>query len=82
MGTPTDREFGVLQQRVDQHSTRIKELEDRIDEHYDQLKEQLYILVAESTKQKGFIAGMVFLGTCIGAVLGVFKDYIIGLITR
>lgn len=79
---PTDREFGALETRVDNHEDKLHELDGKVDEHYKQLKEQLDVLVAESVKQKGFIAGMVFLGTCIGAVLGVFKDYIIQLLFK
>lgn len=75
--SPLDREFGALQEQVRAHATDIKELDLRVDTHYDDLKAQLDRIEKEATKQNGFIAGMVFLATCIGVVLGVFKDFLI-----
>lgn len=74
--SPLDREFGALQEQVRGHAIDLIELDKRVDTHYDDLKAQLTRIEKEATKQKGFIAGMVFLGTCIGAILGVFKDFI------
>lgn len=74
---PLDREFGALQEQVRGHAIDLIELDKRVDTHYDDLKAQLTRIEKEATKQNGFIAGMVFLATCIGVVLGVFKDFLI-----
>lgn len=74
--SPLDREFGALQEQVRGHASDIQELDKRVDKHYDSLKAQLTRIEKEATKQNGFIAGMVFLATCIGVVLGVFKDFL------
>lgn len=82
--SPMDREFGALQQEVKGHSEELKNhynefifLEKKVDEQYKDLKTQLNRMEADATRQKGFLAGVVFLATCIGAVLGLFKDFII-----
>lgn len=82
--SPMDREFGALQQEVKGHGEELKNhdnkfifLEKKVDEHYKDLKTQLNRMEADATRQKGFLAGVVFLATCIGAVLGLFKDFII-----
>lgn len=75
--SPLDREFGALQEQVRGHAIDLIELDKRVDTHYDDLKAQLTRIEKEATKQNGFIAGMVFLATCIGVVLGVFKDFLI-----
>lgn len=75
--SPIDREFGALQEQVRGHAIDLIELDKRVDTHYDDLKAQLTRIEKEATKQNGFIAGMVFLATCIGVVLGVFKDFLI-----
>ena len=74
---PLDREFGALQEQVREHAEHLSALDERVDTHYDDLKAQLTRIEKEATKQNGFIAGMVFLATCIGVVLGVFKDFLI-----
>lgn len=74
--SPLDREFGALQEQVRGHASDIQELDKRVDQHYDALKAQLTRIEQEATKQNGFIAGMVFLATCIGVVLGIFKDFL------
>lgn len=77
MSSPIDREIGNLQARVTAHDTDLRSLEEKVDEHYAGLKAQLDRMEADATRQRGFIAGVVFLATCIGAVLGLFKDFII-----
>lgn len=82
--TPTDREFGALQQEVKGHGEELKNhdnelviIDKKVDEHYKDLKAQLNRMEADATRQRGFVAGIVFLATCIGAALGLFKDFII-----
>lgn len=72
-----EREFGALQEQVRGHAADIAELDRRVDTHYDNLKAQLTRIEEKATRQNGFIAGVVFLATCMGVVLGVFKDFLI-----
>lgn len=77
MSSPIDRELGNLQARVTAHDTDIRSLEEKVDEHYAGLKAQLDRMEKKEVEQRGFIAGVAFLAGCIGALLGVFKDYIL-----
>lgn len=82
MSSPIDREIGNLQARVTAHDTDIRSLEEKVDEHYAGLKAQLDRMEKKEVEQRGFIAGVAFLAGCIGALLGVFKEYLISLVIK
>jgi len=82
MSSPIDREIGNLQARVTAHDTDLRSLEEKVDEHYAGLKAQLDRMEKKEVEQRGFIAGVVFLAGCIGALVGVFKEYLISLVFK